>query len=119
MDADGTTRTFRAGEIALFVRGGTVSWESREHVKKAYACSGPRELRAEVSRAPDAGAVLRRRYREVEAAGGFAPSGKQSRSRAIVTFPVNARRIDATCASGSASERRIQCDSTRCRTRAS
>lgn len=37
VDSDGRAGTFRAGDVVLFVRGGTVSWESREHVKKAYA----------------------------------------------------------------------------------
>jgi uncharacterized cupin superfamily protein len=37
IDSSGATGTFRAGDVLLFVRGGTVSWESREHVKKAYA----------------------------------------------------------------------------------
>ena len=37
IDSSGATGTFRAGDVVLFVRGGTVSWESREHVKKAYA----------------------------------------------------------------------------------
>lgn len=41
VDSDGAAQTFRAGEIVLFVRGGTVSWESREHVKKAYAWFRP------------------------------------------------------------------------------
>jgi uncharacterized cupin superfamily protein len=37
IDSSGAAGTFRAGDVLLFVRGGTVSWESREHVKKAYA----------------------------------------------------------------------------------
>jgi uncharacterized cupin superfamily protein len=37
IDSSGAAGTFRSGDVVLFVRGGTVSWESREHVKKAYA----------------------------------------------------------------------------------
>lgn len=37
IDASGAAGTFGPGDVVLFVRGGTVSWESREHVKKAYA----------------------------------------------------------------------------------
>jgi uncharacterized cupin superfamily protein len=37
IDSNGAAGTFRTGDVVLFVRGGTVSWESREHVKKAYA----------------------------------------------------------------------------------
>lgn len=41
VDSDGTAGTFVTGDAVLFVRGGTVSWESREHVKKAYAWFKP------------------------------------------------------------------------------
>ena len=41
VDSNGAAGTFSAGDIVLFVRGGTVSWESREHVKKAYAWFRP------------------------------------------------------------------------------
>jgi uncharacterized cupin superfamily protein len=41
VDSDGTAGTFGAGDVVLFVRGGTVSWDSREYVRKAYAWFRP------------------------------------------------------------------------------
>ncbi|MFO1455470.1 MAG: cupin domain-containing protein [Steroidobacteraceae bacterium] len=41
VDSNGAAGTFAAGDVVLFVRGGTVSWESREYVKKAYAWFRP------------------------------------------------------------------------------
>lgn len=41
VDSNGASGTFASGDVVLFVRGGTVSWESREYVKKAYAWFRP------------------------------------------------------------------------------
>jgi uncharacterized cupin superfamily protein len=41
VDAGGAAGTFGAGDVVLFVRGGTVSWESRDYVRKAYAWFRP------------------------------------------------------------------------------
>lgn len=41
VDSNGISGTFAAGDVVLFVRGGTVSWESREYVRKAYAWFRP------------------------------------------------------------------------------
>ena len=40
-DAHGGYGTFGAGDVVLFVQGGSASWESRSHVKKIYATYRP------------------------------------------------------------------------------
>lgn len=42
-DQHGRTGTFRAGDVVLFVQGGSSDWESRSHVKKIYATYRPAE----------------------------------------------------------------------------
>lgn len=40
-DQHGRTGTFGAGDVVLFVQGGSSAWESRSHVKKIYATFRP------------------------------------------------------------------------------
>jgi len=41
VDEDGRSGTFRAGDVVLFIQGGSASWESRSHVKKIYSTYRP------------------------------------------------------------------------------
>lgn len=40
-DQHGRTGTFRAGDVVLFVQGGSSEWQSQSHVKKIYATYRP------------------------------------------------------------------------------